>query len=80
MATCPNCGVSSRKDFTAITVEKFLIARPPGTWSVAGNQLKTVASEVLRMSCRCGWHIDGFIDGEEFCGWSESQHFPDESV
>jgi hypothetical protein len=80
MATCPNCGVSSRSDSAAITVQKFLIAKPLGTWSVSGSQMKTVASEVLRMSCRCGWHIDGFIDGEQFCGRPETQHFPDESI
>jgi hypothetical protein len=66
MATCPECGVSSRVDSTAFSIEKVLVFKPLGTWSVAGQQMKTVAYERLEMSCQCGWRIRGYIDGEDF--------------
>ncbi len=79
MATCPACGTRSREDHEAITITAFLKAKPIGTWSLAGAQLKTVAYEQLRMSCRCGWSIEGYIDpaAEQFCGYPDTQVWPE---
>lgn len=76
MATCPNCGAKSREDPEAFTVTDALHAKPLGTWSLAGAQLKTVAVAVLRLACRCGWSIDGRIEGEQFLGDPSTQRFP----
>lgn len=73
MATCPSCG---RRD--AITLDRtgrtVLVARPIGTWSLAGAQMKTSANqvEVLVLQCDpdpqhgggCGWSIEGYTDHE----------------
>lgn len=66
MATCPSCGASSRTDPT-FAVEPALTARPPGTWSLAGAQVKTSAVSTLRLSHgACGWSVTGRIDGDHF--------------
>lgn len=67
MATCPNCGASSRTDPT-FSVEEVLISKPPGTFSIAGVQTKVVATQTLRLSHSCGWSILGYIDDESFVG------------
>ncbi len=73
MATCPDCG---RRDAMTLdrTGETILVARPLGTWSLAGAQMKTSARqvEVLVLACDpdpahgggCGWTVRGYIDGE----------------
>lgn len=66
MATCPECGARSRDDETAFVVEPVLVAKPLGTYSVAGAQMKASAYERLRLRCRCGWSILGHIDGDQF--------------
>lgn len=66
MATCPSCGTSSRTDPTAMTVTAVLVAKPPGTYSVAGVQTKVSAVERLKLACRCGWSVLGRIDGDHF--------------
>lgn len=66
MATCPECGTSSRVDPTAITVQEVLVAKPLGTFSLAGVTDKRSAYTRLQMSCRCGWKILGYIEGEYF--------------
>lgn len=79
MATCPNCGTSSRQDPEAITLERVLAAKALGTWSLAGAQLKTVAVERHKLECRCGWYVIGDVDenGENFTARSSDQHFPE---
>jgi hypothetical protein len=77
MATCPVCKTSSRQDGTAFSVTRVLIAKPLGTWSVSGTQMKTVASEYKKLSCRCGWSILGYIDENlNFVGAPDTQTFP----
>lgn len=68
MATCRNCGVSSREDPTAMRVELVLDADPIGTFSVAGATMKVTVKESLRLRClRCGWSIGGYYDCVEQC-------------
>jgi hypothetical protein len=70
MATCPNCGVSSRDDSLAIEVTRVLEALPLGTYSVAGVTPKVVARERYKMAClRCGWSILGWIEDGYFCAY-----------
>ena len=76
MATCPSCGTSSRTDPHAFTVTEVLHAKPFGTWSLAGAQLKTVAVAMFRLACRCGWSIHGYANGESFLGDPATQRFP----
>lgn len=77
MATCPNCNTSSRTDPDALSVDRVLEARPLGTWSLAGAQLKTSAVERLRLSCRCGWSVLGYVnEDEDFMGYPDTQTFP----
>jgi hypothetical protein len=57
-------------------VEEWLEAKPLGTWSLAGGQLKTVAQFKARLSCRCGWAILGVLDGDSFLGESSTQMWP----
>jgi hypothetical protein len=67
MARCPDCGVSSREDPGAMVVTDEWRAKPLGTFSVSGSQMKTVVVVTHRLSCvRCGWSILGRIVGEEF--------------
>lgn len=65
MATCPDCGASSRVDPTAFDVTETLVASPIGEWSLAGVQLKTPATVQQRLTCRrCGWFVTGRVDSE----------------
>lgn len=66
MATCPECGSSSRVDPDAITVERVLAAKPLGTFSLGGSMMKVSARDMFRMSCRCGWFVHGRVEGEDF--------------
>ncbi len=79
MATCPVCGTSSRTDPEAMVLEPTgrLMAKPPGTFSMAGAQMKLAAMSGVRLTCRCGWSIEGYIEGEHFLGYPETQVFPD---
>lgn len=71
MATCPTCGASSRTDPT-FEVTRTLVAKPLGTFSIAGAQMKTVATERLVLTHvgpadkPCGWSVAGHIDGDHF--------------
>lgn len=77
MATCPSCGTSSRQDPRAIEIAEVLIAKPVGTWSLAGAQPKTVVYSGPQMSCRCGWSILGYIDADGyFRGRTDTQVWP----
>lgn len=62
MATCPRCGVSSRIDPTAMTLEPVLQAIPE-TLSLAGVMMKFSARGAYRLTCRCGWTVTGQIEG-----------------
>lgn len=62
MATCPQCGVSSREDPTAMTIEPFLQAKPIGTWSLSGRAMKMVAVTKAKLTCRCGWSVTGQLE------------------
>ena len=67
MATCPNCGVSTRQEPGAMKVETVFVAQPLGTFSLAGGQLKASARARSQLSCtRCGWSTLGRIEGEDF--------------
>lgn len=68
MATCPECGHRDRMTLDR-TGDTTLVARPPGTWSLAGAQPKTsaVRAEVLLLACDpdmggCGWSRRSYID------------------
>lgn len=43
-----------------------MLASPLGKHSLSGTQLKVSAQRRLRMSCRCGWKVTGYIDGDQF--------------
>jgi hypothetical protein len=66
MATCPDCGASSRTDSTAFEIRKTLVASPIGSFSLAGAQMKVSAREVLVLQCaHCGWHVIGHLEVDE---------------
>lgn len=67
MATCPECGVSSRVDPAAMVIEDCLVAKPIGSFSLAGAQMKVSAHAMLRLRCvRCGWSIVGHLASDHF--------------
>ena len=67
MATCPRCYVSSHQDPDSFTEEPALVARPIGSFSLAGAQMKFSAVEALRMShTTCGWSVLGRDDGQGY--------------
>jgi len=65
MATCPSCGANSRTDPTFEITEAF-VAKPLGTYSLAGVQNKAVVTRTLRLTHSCGWAVIGHIDGDHF--------------
>lgn len=76
MATCPSCGVSSRKNPTAITLEYLFSAEQGRPWSLSDQQIKALVRGDWRMWCRCGWSIIGRVEGEDFYGFPDTQVFP----
>jgi hypothetical protein len=69
VATCPTCGRRDRLTLDR-TGDTALVARPLGTWSLAGAQLKTsaVSVEVMLLVCDpdrdgCGWTVRGYVSG-----------------
>lgn len=80
VATCPNCHSSTRTEPECMSVSKALNAKPLGTFSVAGAQTKTVAIDCLKLECRCGWSILGYIHDNVFNGWPDTQTYPDERL
>ena len=51
---CPLCGVA------ALRVEERLRAKPVGSFSLAGGQMKVVAERVLWLVCgACGIEVEG---------------------
>ena len=64
MATCPDCGASSRVDPT-FTLERVYVAQPITEVGLAGNQLKVAAREMIQMTHEtCGWSVRGHIEGD----------------
>lgn len=64
MATCPDCGANSRTDPTFVQ-EPVMVARPVGSFSLAGAGVKFSAFEALRLrhvgseDRPCGWTVYG---------------------
>lgn len=64
MATCPDCGLSSRDDPSLMTLERVFVSKPVGEFSLSGAQMKLSAVESHRLACRCGWSVTGqVVDG-----------------
>jgi hypothetical protein len=76
MATCPNCGLRSRDEPDVMVVEEVLTAKPVGSFSLAGAQMKFSATKSLRLRCRCGWSILGRIEGDSFIADPETETKP----
>lgn len=66
MATCPECGTSSRIDPTAMTLAPILQAKPVGAYSLAGVMMKAPVRLAYRLACRCGWTVTGQIESNQF--------------
>lgn len=74
MGTCPQCGTNSRTEPDAFTLTEVFVAKPIGTFSVAGAQMKAVAIMRLKLQCRCGWTAYGYMDdGDLIVEWTETQ-------
>lgn len=55
---CPDCGATG-----SLTLSTALVAKPMGTWSLAGAQLKTSAREVAVLACSaCGASRRGHLE------------------
>jgi hypothetical protein len=58
MNRCPSCGATG-----GLTLAPVLVAKPAGSYSLAGAQDKTTAVEAARLSCpACGWSAIGRIE------------------
>lgn len=72
MATCPNpkCGASTRVTPGIMEIVEEIVAKPLGTFSIAGNQMKVSAYTQLRLVCRaCDWSTPGWIEGGHFVAY-----------
>jgi hypothetical protein len=59
MNRCPNCASTG-----GLTLSPVLVARPAGSYSLAGAQDKTAATQAARLSCAgCGWWATGRVEG-----------------
>jgi hypothetical protein len=55
---CPRCGASG-----TLSIRERLQAKPPGTHSLAGGQMKVSARSVPVLGCSdCGLSVDGVWD------------------
>lgn len=68
MATCPQCGNSSRTNPGSMMVEEVLVAQPETiTESPTFQQVIVSARGLHRMTCEvCGWNINGHLQGDSF--------------
>lgn len=58
---CPRCGVAGQ-----LTIDVHWKARPIGSQSLAGMQLKTTATPTAELSCgACGWSANGHLENAE---------------
>lgn len=71
MATCPECGLSSRAEPGALWIEELLTVHDVGSWLLSGSQMKGPATRNLVLHCRCGWSITGWIEGDSFVARKE---------
>jgi hypothetical protein len=55
---CPDCGAVGN-----LHIDIRLVAKPPGTFSLAGNQMKVSASQLPVLECPCGFSLVGEFDG-----------------
>lgn len=59
---CPGCD-----RYSTLNLSQAFVAKPPGTYSIAGAQDKILARVRYKLSCSaCGWSILGDIEGEHF--------------
>ena len=59
MKPCPSCGATGGLSLTPV-----LVARPAGSYSLAGAQNKTTALEAARLTCAGGgWSATGRLEG-----------------
>lgn len=74
MAACPRC---RRRDRISVdlTGGEVMVARPSGSWSLAGAMAKTSArtEPQVRLACGCGWAVTGYIDGQHVVEWPRAQ-------
>lgn len=60
--SCPRCNAAR-----TLILSKKLVAKPTGTYSLAGVQTKVTATETLVLSClECDWFVTGHIEGTDF--------------
>jgi hypothetical protein len=77
VATCPNCGASSRTNGDAISVER--LDESDRRSIAAFNFAAGLRVPALRLRCElCDWTIDGWIDdaGENFVGIPATERRP----
>lgn len=61
MRPCPQCGAVGTVDLTPV-----LVAKPLGSFSLAGAQLKVPAWSGYALVCSaCGWTVTGHVQGLE---------------
>lgn len=60
MNTCPHCGSGP------LQLNRSITAKPIGTFSLAGAQMKVSAVDQHILSCAaCGWYAVGDVEGVE---------------
>jgi hypothetical protein len=67
---CPSCGTEN-----SIEVSLVLAAKPLGTWSLAGAQMKTVAEHTAMAVCAaagCDFMVSGHLEGAD---WDDQGRF-----
>jgi len=61
---CPQCGAQG-----TITVSMQLVAKPLGTWSLPGSQMKAVCQTKAVLECSdCQLRVFGRLEGERMVG------------
>jgi hypothetical protein len=64
MNRCPKCGTTG-----GLTLTPVMVAKPAGSYSLAGAQDKTTAVDAARLSCAaCGWSATGRIENLQVAG------------
>jgi hypothetical protein len=64
MNRCPSCAATGQ-----LTLTPVLAARPAGSYSLAGAQNKTTATDAAGLSCAaCGWWATGRVENLEVAG------------
>jgi predicted RNA-binding Zn-ribbon protein involved in translation (DUF1610 family) len=61
MKNCPNCGQQT------LTLDRILVSKPFGSFSLAGVGVKVVAYDMYRLECTtCQWAVNGRVSGGYF--------------